>query len=87
MPNITVKDVLLQLDTNGRRGQWLTKILEFDVEIKPTKLIKGQGLAHLMFDSKFKALNMNVEVAEGEDGEGIANYPEIFNSDWYKDIV
>lgn len=48
VPNITMKDVLLQLDTEGKRGRWIAKILEFDIEIRPTKLIKGQGLAHLM---------------------------------------
>ena len=48
VPNITVKDVLLQPNTDGRKGRWLTKILEFDIEIRPTKLIKGQGLTHLM---------------------------------------
>lgn len=40
-----------------------------------------------MAESNYKALNMNVEAAEYEAGEGIANYPEIFNSYWYKDIV
>ena len=48
VPNIVVKDVLLQLDIEGKRGRWIAKILEFDIEIRPTKLVKGQGLAHLM---------------------------------------
>ena len=46
--NIAIKDVLLQSDTEGKRGRWIAKILEFDIEIRPTKLIKGQGLARLM---------------------------------------
>ena len=33
VPNITVKDVLLKPDTYGRRRIWLTKSLEFDIEI------------------------------------------------------
>ena len=48
VPNIAVKDVLLQPDTEGKRGRWIGKILEFDIEIKPSKLIKGQGLARMM---------------------------------------
>ena len=67
MPNIDVKDVLLQADTDGRRGRWLTKILEFDIEIKPTKLIKGWYLARLMEKSNCKALNLNMEIAEETD--------------------
>ena len=41
VPNIAVTDVLLRPDTEGKRGRWIAKILEFDIEIKPTKLIKG----------------------------------------------
>ena len=48
VPNATVKDVLVQTDPEGRRGKWIAALLEYDVEIKPTKLVKGQGLAKLM---------------------------------------
>jgi len=39
VPNHVVKTVLTQPDTNGRRGRWIAKILEFDLEIKTTKLV------------------------------------------------
>ena len=41
VPNVVVKDVLMQTDPEGRRGKWIVALLEYDVEIKPTKLIKG----------------------------------------------
>lgn len=41
VPNITVKNVLVQPDREGKRGRWIAKILEFDIEIRPTKLVKG----------------------------------------------
>ena len=47
VPNIVVKDILSQ-DPDGKRGKWIVVILEYDLEIKPTKLIKVQGLAQLM---------------------------------------
>jgi hypothetical protein len=43
VPSTSVKDILVQLDIDGRRGKWIARILEFDLEIKPTKLIKGKG--------------------------------------------
>eukprot|EP00253_Pinus_taeda_P016702 PITA_16702 len=46
--NTAVKDVLVQTDPEGRRGKWIVALLEYDVEIKPTKLVKGQGLEKLM---------------------------------------
>ena len=39
---------------------WIAVILEYDLEIKPTKLIKGQGLARLMAESNFEALDINM---------------------------
>jgi hypothetical protein len=48
VPNNSVKDILTQPDPEGRRGKWIATMLEYDLEIKPTKLIKGQGLANLM---------------------------------------
>ena len=50
VPKIVVKYILSQ-DSDGKRGKWIAVILEYDLEIKPTKLIKGQGLAQLMFKS------------------------------------
>jgi hypothetical protein len=43
VPTSAVKDILVQPDSDGKRGRWLSKIQEFDLEVKPTKLIKGQG--------------------------------------------
>jgi len=48
VPNVVVKDILTQDVPDGKRGKWIATILEYDLEIKPTKLIKAQGLAKLM---------------------------------------
>jgi hypothetical protein len=59
VPSIFVKDILVEPDSDGRRGRWLSKIQEFDLEVKPTKIIKGQGLAKLLAESNLKALGIN----------------------------
>jgi len=41
VPSSSVRDVLIQLDIDGKRVKWISKLIEFDVDIKPTKLIKG----------------------------------------------
>ena len=53
VPNAVVKDILTQEGIEGKRGKWIANILEYDIEIKPTKLIKGQGLAKLMTETNF----------------------------------
>ena len=64
--NAVVNDILTQDNLDGRRGKWIAIILEYDIEIKPTKLIKGQGLAKLMAESNFHTLDINFLVAVDE---------------------
>ena len=60
VPNAAIKDVLVQTDPEGRRGKWIATMLEYDLAIKPTKLIKGQGLEKLMAQSNLRALDINL---------------------------
>jgi hypothetical protein len=48
VPHPAVKDILAQHDFLGIRGKWVSKIPEYDLEIKYTKLIKGQGLGQML---------------------------------------
>eukprot|EP00253_Pinus_taeda_P015067 PITA_15067 len=57
----------MQTHPKGRRGKWIAPMLEYDLEIKPTKLIKGQGLAKLMAESNLHALEINLIVAFSEE--------------------
>ena len=59
VPSIIVKDILTQEGIEGKRGKWIATILEYDNEIKPTKFIKGQGLAKLLIETNCQALDIN----------------------------
>jgi hypothetical protein len=89
VPNTVVKDILTQDNPDGRRGKWIAVILEYDIEIKPTKLIKGQGLAKLMAESNFHALDINFLAAvNGPEEQATPNIKEAFlNSPWYADLI
>ena len=41
VPNSVVKRILTQPDLEGTREKWIVVILEYDIDIRPTKLIKG----------------------------------------------
>ena len=41
----TFKEILKQQDGLDARAKWIMKIQEYDLEIQPTKLVKGRGLA------------------------------------------
>jgi hypothetical protein len=42
---------MVQPDSEGKRGKWIVKLLEYELQINPTKLIKGKGLAKLLSES------------------------------------
>jgi hypothetical protein len=88
VPSASVKDILIQPDIDGRRGKWIAKILEFDLEIKPTKLIKGQGLAKLLDESNYKALGINfINEQDESSNRGSQSTVPLAACPWYKDIL
>jgi hypothetical protein len=89
VPNAVVKDILTQNNPDGRRGKCIVVILEYDIEIKPTKLIKGQGLAKLMAESNFHALDIKFLVVVDEQQEQeTPNVKEVFlTSPWYIGLI
>ena len=50
VPSNVVKSILTQPDPKGKREKWIVVLLEYDIEINPTNLIKGQGLTKMMID-------------------------------------
>ena len=88
VPNIIVKDILSQ-DPDGKRGKWIAVILEYDLEIKPTKLIKGQGLAKLMAESNLQSLDINMisTLDEQQELPDLTIEENFQSSPWYSDIL
>ena len=90
VPNIVVKDVFVQTDPEARRCKWIAALLEYDVEIKPTKLVKGQGLAKLMVESNLHALDISLIATmseENEEGMSVQVSEMFVLSPWYADII
>ena len=89
VPNSVVKDILTQNGLEGKRGKWIATILDYDIEIKPRKLIKGQRLAKLMVELNCQALDINFvgslddqeEMATSQISEAFIYLP------WYVDII
>jgi hypothetical protein len=92
-PSATVKDILIQPDIDGRRSKWIAKILDFDLEIRPTKLIKGQGLSKLLAKENCKYLGVGFinECLENQQDQlsdiDPQAKPPLAQCPWYKDVV
>eukprot|EP00253_Pinus_taeda_P006823 PITA_06823 len=63
VPSAVIKDILTQADPDGKRGKWIAKLLEYDIEIRPTKLEKGQGLEKLPTQSNLDCSEWYRDVA------------------------
>ena len=48
VPTSAIKGILTQPDPEGRRVKWIATLLEYDIEISPTTLIKGKGLTNML---------------------------------------
>jgi hypothetical protein len=84
VPNSAVKDVLSQVEGLGSRGRWITKIQEYDLEIKTTKLIKGQGLDKMLTEGYEKALGIVFQIENEEFPPNLLNLEQV---EWYTDII
>eukprot|EP00253_Pinus_taeda_P004996 PITA_04996 len=95
VPSASVKDVLMQLDVDGRRAKWISKLIKFNIELKPTKLVRGQGLAKMMAEENCRMLDMNwisknagdrqtEEAIVGHDHSLIEN---LASCEWYDKIA
>jgi ribonuclease HI len=93
VPSAAVKDILIQPDIDGRRSKWIAKILEFDLEIRPTKLIKGQGLAKLLAEANCQALGISfINECSGIQQDRLSDIdhqrePPLAQCPWYKDVI
>jgi len=47
VPYPTVRNLLIQKDLAEKREIWITTLQEYDLEIKPANIVKGQGLCKL----------------------------------------
>eukprot|EP00253_Pinus_taeda_P003272 PITA_03272 len=81
----TLATVLLQADEEGAkhpvaffsktlrdvelRARWIAKLIEFNIELKPTKLVRGQGLAKLLAEENCRTLDINIMGSISENNQ------------------
>ena len=52
VPYAAIWNVLIQKELGEKRAHWVMKLQEYDLEINPTKIVKGKGLCLLSSQSK-----------------------------------
>ena len=90
VPSIIVKDILTQPDLEGRRAKWIDILLDYDLDIKHIKLIRGQGLAKLMTQPSINFLEINLsDTSTSPDIQNNEkyNFLDYLASSSYADII
>ena len=68
--------------------KWIATLLEYDIEIRPTNLIKGQGLEKMLTDSNCESLQLNFLSSQSHQLDtGVEVMIDFTTSPWYSDIV
>ena len=88
VPTAVVKGILTQPDPEGRREKWIATLLEYDIEIRPTKFIKGKGLEKMLTYSNCESLQLNFVPSQFHQLDtGAEVMIDFTTSPWYSDIV
>jgi hypothetical protein len=52
VPYPAVRNLLVQKELGEKRANWVTSLQEYDLEITPSQIVRGQGLCKLVVDSQ-----------------------------------
>ena len=76
VPHASVKDFLLDKDINEKRFGWITKVIEYDVDMKITKLVRGKGLCKWMLLSfeEIEEVALVIEDKKSIEGDNQSNW-------------
>jgi hypothetical protein len=55
VPHPAVRSLFTQQEMGEIRGNWMAVVQEFDLDIKPIKLVRGQGLCKLATEAQDQA--------------------------------
>lgn len=81
VPDVAIKDILVERDCSGIREKWLSQIREYDMEIKSITIIKGQCLTKMLDEGNEKALNT------GYTNIIASILDKMEHHSWYADII
>ena len=88
VPSNVVKSILTQPDLEGKREKWIVVLLEYGIDINPTKLIEGHVLEKMMIDSNCESLQLNSLTSHSNQLDTDVQVMHDFSvSPWYSYIM
>jgi ribonuclease HI/transposase InsO family protein len=86
VPYPAVRNLLVQKELGEKRANWVTSLQEYDLEITPAQIVRGQGLCKLVVDSEIgQQEDSDTSDLEQRDQSLICCAQNLV-SPWYNDI-
>jgi hypothetical protein len=76
----------VQKELGEKRANWVTSLQEFDLEITPAQIVRGQGLCKLVVDSETEQKEDNDMSDLEQPDQNLICCTQNFVSPWYDDI-
>ena len=81
-PFSAVRQLLIQKEMGEKREKWATAMQEYDIEIRPTKIIRGKGI--------YRLLSRASNISDDEESVNTVHIAEVSMNDsesQYNDLI
>ena len=86
VPYASIHNVLVQKELGEKRAHWMNALQEYDLEIKPAKIVRGQGLCQLIAQSNDRENQQTNWEQEEATPTSFVNALETTTSGWFDHI-
>jgi hypothetical protein len=86
VPYLTIRNLLVQKELGEKQANWVTSLQEYDIEITPTQIVRGQGICKLVANSVAGQQEENDMSNLGKHYQNLICCAQNPISPWYDDI-
>jgi hypothetical protein len=86
VPYPAVRNLLVHKELGEKRVNWVTSLQEYDIEITPAQIVRGQGLCKLVVESVIGHQDENDMSNPGQHYQNLICCAQNSVSPWYDDI-
>jgi hypothetical protein len=86
VPYPVVRNLLVQKELGEKRANWVTSLQEYDIEITPAEIVRGQGLCKLVVNSAIGQQNETDMSLQDQHNQNQICCAQNLTSPWYDDI-
>jgi hypothetical protein len=86
VPYPAVRNLLVQKELGEKRANWVTSLQEYDLEITPAQIVRGQGLCKLVVDSETGQQEDSDTSNLEQSDQSLICCAQNLVSPWYDDI-